>query len=135
MNPLILTGLTLSTILASAPTITAGTPLTWQQIETKQNLVLNETIKLSETLTLPLGTKATVYDILILDDINVIDYQMNITPCTPELKNEISDMILVNDIYGTKLEKDCKLGVFLEAGDYSKESFFSALEPTSTARK
>ena len=109
--------------------------LTWQQIELKQNLVLNEPIKLSQTITLAPGTKTTVTEIQPLDEINVIDIQMEITPCTAQLKNEISDMVIVKDLYGTKLEKDCKLGIFLEMGDFSKASLFSVPEQPSLPSK
>lgn len=104
---------------------TLATPITWQDIDFKQKLILNEPIALSEKLVLPAGTSTTVADILPLDDIRVLMFKMKITPCKGSLKNQTSDMIIVNELYGAKLEKNCELEIFSEFTDLSKPSLFS----------
>jgi hypothetical protein len=112
-----------SLILASL----ASSPLTWQQIEIKQDLILNAPITLSKRLTLPVGTKTSVTDLLPLGEINVILMKMDLSPCETTIKNEESDLVIVNELYGVKLEKDCKFEVYLESADLSKPSLFGAI--------
>lgn len=111
-----------SMILASL-----ASPIAWQQIELDQKLILNEPIALSEKLTLNQGTKMKVSDILPLDQIRVLSFKMKITPCKAAMKSQTSDMIIVDELYGAQLDKECVLNVFLELGDLSKPSLFSLM--------
>ena len=101
--------------------------LTWQQIEMNQNLVLNHPIALSEKISLSAGTKTKITDLIPLDEINAVLLKMDITPCDTSIKNEVSEMIIVDDLYGAQLGKNCKLEIYLELGDLNKLSFFSSL--------
>lgn len=102
-------------------------PISWQEIELDQKLVLNQPITLSEKILLNQGTKMKVIDILPLDQIRVLSYKMKITPCKSSMKPQTSDMVIVDELYGAQLEKDCNLHVFLELQDLSKPSLFSLL--------
>jgi len=115
-----------SSILATA-LLSVLQPVSWQEIELNQKLVLNTPITLTEKLTLASGTNVKVTDILPLDQINVLAITVNLTPCKASMKNETSDMVLVQEIYGAKLEKSCKLNLFLELSDLHQPSVLSTL--------
>lgn len=102
-----------------------SSPITWQEIDFNQKLLLNNALSLSEKVELKAGTQMKVADILPLDEIRVVAYKMKITPCKAFMKKETSDMIIVDDLYGAQLEKDCTLNVFSELSDLSKPSLFS----------
>ena len=101
--------------------------ISWQQIDLNQKLILNDPIQLNQKITLTAGTKLVVQDIIPLDELRVLSYKMNITPCSAAIKSEVSDMVIINDLYGTQLDKDCSLNVYLELGDLSKPSLFSTI--------
>ena len=105
-------------------------PVTWQQIEIDQKLAFNTPIVLSDQIKLPAGTNVKVTDFIPLDEIRVIEIKMNITPCKPSMKNVVSDMVIINELYGVQLEKDCHLEVYLELADLNQPSLFSSLSKT-----
>lgn len=100
----------------------------WQSIELNQKLMLDVPIQLSEQLTLKQNAKLIVTDLMPLDQINVMSFKMKITPCSSTLKTQTSDMVIVKDLYGFQLEKECELNVFLEFRDLQNPSLFHTLE-------
>ena len=106
---------------------TLASPISWQEIDFDQNLLLNDSLTLSKKVTLQKGTKLNVTDIIPLDSIRVLSYKMKVTPCKADLKNEISDMVIVDELYGAQLEKDCIVNVYTELSDLSKPSMFSLI--------
>ena len=106
---------------------TMVSPITWQEIDFDQKLLLNDSLTFSPKVTLQQGTTLTVSDVIPLDSIRVLSYKMKVTPCKSDLKNEISDMVIIDELYGAQLEKGCTVNVFTELSDLSKPSLFSLI--------
>ena len=102
-------------------------PISWQQIELNQNLLSNEPITLNQKVTLPTHSQLKVVELVSLDEIQVLSYKLKMIPCDSTLKNETSEMIILNNDYGFQLEQGCNLNVFVEIKDLSKPSLFSLI--------
>jgi hypothetical protein len=106
--------------------------LQWGALDVQQNLLLEQDLVLEQTqgapgVTLPKGLKITLNDQYPLDQIRVQYYDLEISPCPASLKNQISDMTIINDNYGVELAKDCKIGMYVEFKDLYTDSPFSDL--------
>lgn len=105
--------------------------LDWINIEHQQQLTLKDAVVLEakaggEPITIPAGSQLRVDDVIPLDDIRVLSYQMKISPCNSAMKKQESDMTIVRELYGMKLDHQCKLGVYVEFQDLTRESLFTA---------
>jgi len=105
------------------------------------DLEIGETYNLSQSFSLPqversqslidltAGEQFTVTDVVPLDMINVVLYELNYHNCPgPEMKTEM-EIIPVQGTspvveIGALLEKECNLQIFIETRDILSNSFF-----------
>lgn len=98
--------------------------LSWQQIDLKQYLNFDRDVVINRCVTLKKGSHVQVDNIMSLDPIAVTIYQMSFLSCTDDLKTLETDIEIIDETYGIKLNTGCQIEIFVENKDLEKPSWF-----------
>ena len=99
-------------------------PIQWSDLGIDKEYQLNQKIKLNPKIRLNLGTKLKLQNIMPLEMINVVSFEVRVLGCSSRQKELTTEMILVNELYGVQLEKNCSLHFYVESKDLYRDSLF-----------
>ena len=99
--------------------------LFWNDLEAGKNYLLTKPLNLNSSVILSSNQKINLNRINVLEEIQVINFEFKLFPCTAELSKKSAAMVIV-DTVGVELTQGCVLDLYVENKDIFQASFLKA---------
>ncbi len=100
----------------------------WNDLDSGSVVRLKSELEVTEDFLLPAGTRFVVENHQILSPPSIAILNLHIESCGREIASREVPLVILDEIIGFEMSRNCRIALYLELSDYYQESLFE-LEP------